>query len=929
MKTRTSRIGRMEALFNAALDLPVADRVAFLLREEPDSVLRAAVVRLLEHHAAGDAPIDQALDAAIVDTTAAWPARERIGAYRLIRELGAGGMGTVYLAERELGETRQRVALKLIRDFPTAHARERLTRESRLLAELNHPNIASLLDAGETPDRVPYLAMEYVEGVSLQAFCETHHLDVPARLRLFAELCGAVQHAHQHLIVHRDIKPSNILVREDGTPMLLDFGIGKLLDAASRDATATHVFTPAYAAPEQIAGRAVTTATDIYGLGCVLHELLSGQPLHESSANGRIAPPSAVTGGALSRTLRGELDTLVGKAMHAEPERRYASVQALSDDIENYLAGKPLRAAPDSIAYRARKFVARHRYAAIAAGVGALLVAVFVWRLDAETRRAFDAETHAEREAKSASRSRDFLVSLFEAAAPDNTLGHALTARELIDKGREHVARELKDEPDTAARLGLTIAGVYAALGDPKAAVESGERALELAAGDTPERGLLRSEILLTLSVEYDNTERFEDATRASTQALALRERFAPDDHARLGAVLALCAAVAVRHDDGKAARDYLDRAMAEFARAPKVDPSDRAEVLRAMADLDNREGRFAEAIAHAEQALHALDDLPPGSPARLDVWRMLATAQTSAGDGASAVATLERALEVARAALGPDSNKVGDVENDLAVSLNAEGRYRDAIGHLEKSIAITERIRPGARVATAYSTINLGSLYESLGDYAKAEELMRHGIAAIEAESPDESQLDFFRGNLARTLMLRGDLAGARALIERALANIAARDGEKSFAYAFQEFRLARIELVAGHLDAATTALDDAYAVLDPLLPPEHALRVQIHVLRGLVAKARGDLATAEQELQAAETGQGRLSPGDPIDLAIVRMRLAGVRLARGDAAGARRDLDASRPVLDAALLPTAIERIEADAIAAQLDARERISGR
>ncbi|HSS07683.1 MAG TPA: serine/threonine-protein kinase, partial [Rhodanobacteraceae bacterium] len=313
----TSRIARMEALFHAALERPALEREAFLATEEPDAALRAAVERLLAHHAAGDAPLRDMLDAAIADTTAAWPARERIGAYRLLRELGAGGMGTVFLAERDLGGTRQQVALKLIRDFPTTHARERLTRESTLLAELNHPNIARLLDAGETAERVPFLAMEYVEGVSLEDFCTSHDLDVRARLRLFSALCRAVQHAHQHLIVHRDIKPSNILVREDGTPVLLDFGIGKLLDEASRDATATRVFTPAYAAPEQIAGRAVTTATDIYGLGCILFELLCGRALHEGGETGRMPAPSAVTDGALSRTLRGDLDRLVGKAMHA------------------------------------------------------------------------------------------------------------------------------------------------------------------------------------------------------------------------------------------------------------------------------------------------------------------------------------------------------------------------------------------------------------------------------------------------------------------------------------------------------------------------------------------------------------------------------------------------------------------------------------
>ena len=920
---KTSRVARMEALFHAALERPPGERSAFLVAEETDTELRTAVERLLAHHTGGDVPLRDVLDAVVVDSGTP-RVRDQVGPYRLLRELGAGGMGTVYLAERRLGDTRQKVALKLIRDFPSASARERLARESRFLAELNHPNIARLLDAGETADRVPYLAMEYVEGVSLHAYSTDRDLDVRARLEIFVQLCRAVQHAHQRLIVHRDIKPANILVRDDGTPVLLDFGIGKLLDDTARDSTATHVFTPTYAAPEQIAGRAVTTATDIYGLGCVLHELLTDRALHDVVEDGRIPPPSSVAvTPARARVLRGDLDTLVGKAMHAEPERRYASVQALSDDIENYLAGRPLRAAPDSIAYRARKFVARHRYAAAGVVVIAALIAVFVWRLDTEKQRALAAEDHARREAQSAGRSRDFLVSLFEAAAPDNTLGHALTARELIDKGSEHLDRELKDEPATSARLSLTIAGVYAALGDPKAAVASGERALALVSDDTPEHGLLRAEILMTTAVQYDDLERFDDARRAAEEALALRQRHVPDDHEKVGAALALCAAAAVRHGEFAPARTYFDRAFAEFAKAPTVDPLERAELLRGLAELDQQQGRTSESVDHANAALEALASLPEGSPERIEMLRMLANAEVANGDAAAAIATLQHTLDIARTSLGDDNNKVANIENDLAVALNGEDRYREAIVHLEKSIAIIAKLRPDAEAATAWASVNLGSIYESLGDYAKAEALMRKGIEAIEARTPDESQLHFFRGNLARTLMLRGDLAGARALIERSLHDLAARDGEKSFGYAVQQFRLTRIEIASGNLDAAEQDLHDVIATLDPLLPADHAVRTQFDATRGLIAKARGDLATAQQAYEAAEA---RPAPV-PLEAAIVRMHLAGVLLARGDLAAARAKLDASQPIIEAALLPQAVEVVEARSYATELATREALA--
>jgi len=907
-----ARFGEIERLFQAALDRPADQRAAFLEAATADSGLRADVQRLLELHRTGDDTLRAAMERA---AAAPEPARaSQVGPYRVLSELGVGGMGTVLLAERLLGDTRQKVALKLIRGFPTAQARERLARERTLLAGLNHPNIARLVDAGETADHVPYLAMEYIEGTPLPAYCAAHHPNLTARLRMFVQLCRAVQHAHQRLIVHRDIKPANVMVRDDGTPVLLDFGIGKLLESTARDDTATRVFTPAYAAPEQVAGRAVTTATDVYGLGCVLHELLTGRSLHEVRDGERIPQPSTVTrDAAQARTLRGDLDTLVGKALHDEPERRYASAQALAEDVENYLAGKPLTAAPDSIAYRARKFVLRHRYAAVVVIAVCALIVAFVWRLDAERQRALVAEAHAEREAQSTRRSRDFLVSLFQAAAPANTLGHALSARELIDKGSQSIASQLKDEPESAARVALTIAEVYAALGDPKAAIASAEKALALVTGDTPERALLRADILLVLGSEYDNTDRFDDARRADEQALALREKHAPEDRRKIAMTLADLGGAAARRGDNDVARRYFNRAMAEFTKLPAIDPAEQANVLRGLADVDMNEGKSTESIAHAQQSLAMLEKLPAGSPERIEPWLSLARAQVAHGDAAAAVAVLENALPIARGALGEDSSKVSSIENDLAVALNAHGQYRAAVPHLEKAIAIDTRLRPGEKVATAFSVINLGSIYENFGEYANAEALMRQGIAAIEAETPDEPQLDFFRGNLARTLMLRGKLAESRELIGRALKGIAARDGEKSFGYALETYRLARVELTAGNLDAAEQTLRKAMEIFEPLIPAQHTLRAQAHVITGLIAKARGDLATAQKELEAAEAMQMQLNDADEVNLAVIRERLAGILLARGDIAAAKRKLDEALPVLERELVGTSVELIEA----------------
>jgi len=903
------RFARIEALFNAVCDLPEAERAA-RLTAEPDAGLRAEVERLLGLHSGATAVLGGALDSAVLHA-ATPPVRERIGAYRLIRELGAGGMGTVFLAERRLGDTVQRVALKLIRGFPTAEARYRLGRERSLLASLNHPNIARLLDGGESEDGQPYLVMEFIDGAPLLQHCLLHVPDFRARLALFVQLCLAVQHAHQRLILHRDIKPANVLVREDGAPVLLDFGIGKLLDstAAHQAATATRVFTPAYAAPEQRAGRGVTTATDIYGLGCVLFELLAGRLVAEVGGGQRELPaPSACCADpARARELRGELDTLVLKAVHAEPERRYASAQALADDIENFLHGRPLQAAPDSVFYRTRKFLARHRLGVGVAALLAVLSAVFVWRLETERQRAIAAEARAEREAQSTRRSRDFLVSLFEASSPDNALGRQLDARELIDRGRERIATQLKDEPQAAARLAQTVAGVYSALGDPKAAVTAGEEALRLAAGDAPELALLRAEILGSLSSDYDNLDRFDDATRALDEALALTERHAPEDPARLAAVLASAGHVAARHGDYPKARGYLERALGLHARLGPPDPVQHADALRGLAVVEVSEGNAAASIARTDEGLALLAGQPALAPARIELWRVKGRAQADIGDAEGGVQTLRQALDVARTVLGPENNKVANIENDLATMLSPLGRYREAITHLETSLAITRKLRPDDAAGTAVIVENLGSMYESLGDYARAEALMREGIAALEQGNPGEPLLPKFRANLARTLALRGQLDAALALGRTALDQVAAAEGRESFHYGVELFRYTRIEIRAGRLDEAQRDLDAAYALLDAQLPAEHALRAHFRRQHGLLAWAHHDLAGARREIGAAVEALGRLKSNDPVALAEVRSELAEVLLASGDAAGARRTIDRALPVLAASLIAEA----------------------
>ncbi|MEO7795025.1 MAG: serine/threonine-protein kinase, partial [Thermoanaerobaculia bacterium] len=392
------------------------------------------------------------------------PEMETIGPYRLVRCLGEGGMGEVFLAERSDGEFEQRVALKRIRAGLDSEAiAERFLRERQILARLDHPGIAHLLDGGSTDEGEPYFVLEHVEGLPITVWCEQCTAPLDMRLRLMIEVAEAVDAAHRQLVVHRDLKPTNILVTASGRVKLLDFGIAKLLQPEAFDERQTQVggqpLTPAYAAPEQILGEAVTTATDVYSMGALLFELLTGRPPFDRS--GRPLPalvrsvdsetlerPSVVAAGAdageperetlrgFAPRLEGDLDSIVLKALNRDPTRRYPSAAALGDDLRRFLSGRPVKARPDSAGYRLRKFIGRHSLG-VAAGIVALAAVI------AGIGVVFWQNGVARDEARRAERVKSFLIELFREADPSQTLGETITAREILAKGAQRLEEQL------------------------------------------------------------------------------------------------------------------------------------------------------------------------------------------------------------------------------------------------------------------------------------------------------------------------------------------------------------------------------------------------------------------------------------------------------------------------------------------------------
>ena len=451
---------------------------------------------------------------------------DRIGPYRVLRSLGCGGMGEVYLAERADAQFEQQVAIKVVHGGALAvDMHSRLKLERQILAQLDHPNIAHLLDGGELPDGSAYIVMEYVDGVAIDVFCDLTHLDITARLKLFQTVCAAVHYAHQNLIVHRDLKPSNILVTAAGVPKLLDFGIAKLLDErrASRHTLALtqadiRIMTPDHASPEQVRGQAITTSSDVYVLGVLLYKLLCGSgPFFISSV--RLSeieraicekdplPPSQMVGGEespesisvaqarastarrLKRGLAGDLDNIVLMAMRKEPERRYGSAQQLAGDIQRYLDGKPVIARRDTVSYRASKFVKRHWLPVSAAAAATFMIVAFSVttyvqsvRIAAERDRVEQQREVAEHERARAEEVSSFLVNLFKLSDPGENRGNRVTAREILDSGAKRLQAGLQDQPATKAALLSTVGGVYDSLGQFRDALPLLDEALQLQA---------------------------------------------------------------------------------------------------------------------------------------------------------------------------------------------------------------------------------------------------------------------------------------------------------------------------------------------------------------------------------------------------------------------------------------------------------------
>ena len=838
--TAASDWQRVESALDELLALPVAERAATLGRIAlNDAELHRQVESLLGHMDGDDVLLDApAINAVASDSVESGSLQSgyRVGAYRIVALIGRGGMGEVYHAERADGQFEQAVALKLIR-HDLAHDPARFQSERQMLARLEHPGIARLLDGGTADDGRQFMVMELVHGQSITDWCARHKSDLATRLRLFMEICDAVAYAHRNLIVHRDLKPANILVTDESRVKLLDFGVAKLLADPADELTQTAPLTPGYAAPEQLTRGAVTTATDVYALGMLLFELLTGEKpwrlrgLPVASVLDKVlreeAPaPSRFAAAAASpplppHALSGDLDAIVGKALRKEPDERYASASALAEDLQRHSSGLAVLAQPGNRWYRAKKFLLRNKFAtgAAAAVLLSLLggLAATLW----EANIAREQASVAQREAARAQAVQDFLLDIFRTnsdSQPDPIKARQTTARELLDIGAKRVGERLRDTPDVQAEVSDTLADMYSQVGlDDEAAdmLLLQIAALKKAYGPTDPRV---ASSLLNYAETIFSTNRRAQAAPALNEAKAILDA-AHDDASATRGLLLVDSARYQMYESVRQMRGDADEAV-RFFRARYPDQGTLVRALRLagrarywLGDYEGSEAAFLEAF----DRLGALKTQNPGIAITLLVELpdtelklvkvdaaernlRLALADTRKRNGDSHVDTLHvetrlgaflhatsrraegrrwlaSALHKLGRAPGTDSpNVMGPVQMNYAVGLLADGRIDEARPSVLAGAEYQRQYFPRS-VAAANAVRYEAAMDVALGRYDEAAKRLDEAWSiwsAVTEGAAEPVAQNAFLLEQARLFLARGDPAAA---IER-LARVAAPTG-------------------------------------------------------------------------------------------------------------------------------------------------------
>ena len=856
----------VEALLLESLALAPPTRDQYLSQATDDPEVRAIVRKLLAAHARGEDRLNRLSHRLGLGDAAGTAAPERAGPYRLVRELGRGGMSVVYLGQRDDGQFEHEVAVKLLALGPGSEALlRRFEAERQLLARMTHAHIAHLLDGGRTEDGWPYLVMEYVDGVPITEYCDTLRLDTDQRLALFSQVLEAVQYAHRNLVVHRDLKPSNILVTADGTVKLLDFGIAKVLDDAWQPGLESELtrlggrpMTPAWASPEQILGHAVTTASDIYALGVLLYQLLCGRSPYRGDLgeperlraailelspvppSRRLDDPDDVEGSVsaerlaarrnttptrLERRLRGDLDTICLVALRKEPERRYATVEQLAADLARHHSRLPIRARADTVGYRLSKFASRHPVGLPTALALPILAfgALFLHterleaerdRAEAEAARAEVAADQARRDATRAQLVSDYLIDLFRSADPHFASDHAtLTAADLVERGVAR-AEELAETPDLQANMLVTLGYVYRNLGDSERAVELMQRAVDIL--------LQQPEAFREERIDAHNALGLALAEHGAQQEAEAQYRLAlagvpAEDLSRRAAILNNLASTLNTLGNYQAAEE-AHREGLHIRLALDLGPYEEALSRNNLGAVLWRQGRIEEALAEFQQALDLRmndPDVGPEHPYTTTSMGNVAASLMALGRFEESYAMYGEALRLRRLALGDDHprnaallNMMGQVRWNLE---DVDGAER----HWQEALAIRRARLPADHASTGASLNAVARVALHRGDLETTETLLTQALGIKRAAYGDgHPGVADIRANLAVLRERQGRFEDARGLLESSLAVRLDRLGAEHPAVLRTKRQFVDLELAAGNVTGALAWAERALAL-------------------------------------------------------------------------------------------------------------------
>lgn len=838
---------RLDELFGRALELDPVARTQLLARESAgDPRLRQEVEALLEAHASADGFLEQpVVPSPGRRPAAAWKGR-RLGPWRLVDFLGEGGMGTVFEGVRDRGDFSQRVAVKLAdRIAGSASLERRFHAERSILARLEHPGIARLLDGGTSDEGVPYLVMELVDGVPLDRYCES--LDLRSCLDLFLEVCDAVQHAHRHLVIHRDLKPAHILVSDEGRPKLLDFGIAKLLaqdlPGPTGDLTRTGFWalTPAYASPEQLRREQVDTASDVYSLGVVLYQVLTGRQPRQIDSLGRddveralAAKPQAPStvlrqappgdsGPAARRVLPEDLDAVVLQALRVDPAERYPSVERFAEDLRDVLAGRPVSARRPTLAYHLLRGLQRHRLAT-ALGVTALVVltsfSAFTWQQARALERQRDRALHEQTTTQAVAA---FLADVLRDADPARSGGRDVSVREAVDQSAQRLPERLAQQPDIHAGLLHFVGSIYRGLGAVEQARPMLQESLELRrqtqGADSP---LVADTLLELCALERENGAQ-KTAKDACSAALAILRRAFPAADRRVIVGIYELSATLLQGFELEPAAALLEEVLALQRSDPSVPLEEiaisQARLARVWAELD----RLDDATALALRAAHDLETSAiAGSARHAMAINSTANVLWMAGRAGEAEALSSRAEEMFIRAAGPNHPRLPAFRNDRALAAYDLGKTTEAAALLSEAMHEADRARAPSSFFRHMIRSNLAEILVAEGRPAEAEALLDELVAeadggGLEALRP---RVALIRG--AARLAL-GDPVSARAAIEEALAFLRTHFPAGHSLIAEAESHLGAVLIAEGNREPGQRLLEKSRNRLAEVLGKDH----------------------------------------------------------------------------------------------------------